>query len=256
VTVARATDATWINHVLNDPIVRPWVADVGDGVLDVAPIVADRRNVILEGDHGVIAFLWLQAGVYECHTQILPSGRGSWATEFARECLRFMFTRTDAYEVATRIPECHLAARALATRAGLSLEFSRNDGCVFRGRRQRVNVYSLRIQDWMADDPCLEARGAWLHDRMAIEAERFGITDETHDDDINHNRYVGAAVEMAMGGQVAKGAALYNRWVSLARHTRGGKLQHVELVSVEPPVIRFDIGLMRFHADDIEVLPP
>lgn len=252
--IHRATDAARLNEIMNDPAVRPWVANDADGALDLTPVVANTSNVALVGEHGGMVFLALQKGIYEVHTSILPAGRGEWGTAMMQACMLFMFTRTDAYELSTRVPRGHIAAKAAAQGVGMRYEFTRPDGCVFRNRRVDVDLYSYRVQDWMAIAPGLAEAGRWFHERLESEAKRLGVADQQHDPDQNHNRYVGAAVLMAFGGQVQKGVALYNRWVSLARQSVGGKLQHVQILSLDPPVVRFDLGLLRFHADDIEVI--
>lgn len=254
--ISRAQDATQLNAILNHPQVRPWVANTGDGILDMSMVVADTRNIILMGEHGGCAFLFVQPGVYEVHTQVLPQGRGAWTRALTEACMRHMFTRSDAYEIVTRIPAGHIAAKAAAEAQGMRHEFTRESGVVFRDRRTAVHIYSFRLQDWAPRAPGLIDTGRWLHERMEKEAKRLGITTPTHDEDENHNRYVGASVEMVFGGHPAKGVGFYNRWVTLARQSRGGVLQHVALVSVNPTVVRFDIGLMKFHADDIEVIQP
>lgn len=253
--ITRATDAVFLNRVLNDPAVRPWVANDEDGVLDMTSLVAAPGNVTLVGEHGGVMFLRYQPGIYEAHTQVLPSGRGAWTREMTEACAHHMFTRTDAYEITTRVPAGHVAARAATEAQGLKFEFTRPGGCRFRNKTVDSHLFSMRLQDWAMRAPGLVDVGRRIHERMESEAVRLGIGTETHDDDENHNRYVGAAAAMAFGGQVRKGVLFYNRWVSMARHIRAGKLQYVEYVSSVPPVIRFDIGLMRFSDDDIKVIP-
>lgn len=246
--VWREHDAQRINSVLNHPVVRPWVADVGDGVLDITSIVQNENNILLMGRHGGCLFFCPQPGVYEVHTQVLPEGRGPWALEFVRGCARWMFTRTPAFEITTRVPHGHNAARALTIAAGMRYEFTRDDGPVFRGHRVGVDIFSFRIQDWIQHAEGLVETGAELHEQMHAEAARLGITDTPHGEDENHNRYAGAALEMALGGQIKKGVLFYNRWAFAARHAL------IALKSVEPPIIKFDIGYLSLKDGKIEVL--
>lgn len=252
--IIRELDANHINQVLNHPEVREWVANDTDGVIDLTPAVSDQRNVLLMGEHGGCFFAQIQAGVYEVHTQVLPSGRGKWTRLLTEACARFMFTQTDAYEIVTRIPQPHVAARTAAQQQGMKLEFTRPGEVVFKNQRCDVDIYSFRLQDWAADARGMYSQGQWLHERMEQEAQRLGITIPTHEPDPNHNQYVGVAIEMAFGGQYLKAVNFYNRWVSLVRSSRSGKLQHISLVCVNPLVIRFDIGLMKFANGDIEVI--
>lgn len=251
--IHRELDPGPINAVLNHKDVRPWVAN-GDEPLDVSAQVADERNVFLFGEHGGVGFLQILPGVYEAHTQVLPTGRGEWTRRMTEACVRFMFTRTDAYEIVTRVPAGHIAAKAAAEAQGMKLEFTRPNGVMFRNRVVDCHILSFRVQDWIARTPELAETGQWLHDRMEAEAARLELAIPSHDPDENHNRHAGVAVEMMFGGQYTKAVTLYNRWVSIARHMRDEKIQHVHLVSTAPPIVRFDIGLMRFYADDIEVI--
>lgn len=254
--IERQTTADRINQIINHPAVRPWVANSDEGELDLSATVADQRNHVLMGEHGGVAFLWVQDGVYEAHTQVLPKGRGEWTRSLTEACVRHMFTKTDAYEIMTRVPSGHIAAKAAAEAQGMRFEFTRHRGVMFRDQVVDCHIYSFRLQDWVARTPALAETGQWLHDRMEAEARRLDIDVEAHDPDENHNRYVGAAVEMAFGGQYIKAVQFYNRWVTAARHARSGQLQHIQLVAVDPLVVRFDIGLMRFHDNDIEVIRP
>lgn len=252
--IQREFTANRLNAILNHPAVRPWVANDDAGVIDVSAAVSNERNVLLMGEHGGMFFVCLQPGIYELHTQVLPSGRGEWARDMAEACALFMFTRTDAFEVLTRIPGGHVAARVAAEAMDMRMEFLREGGCVFKNRVTDLRVYSQRIQEWAARAPGMVDLGRWLHNRMAQEAARLGLPNVLHDDDENHNRYVGVATAMAFGGQPGKAVSYYNRWVSICRHGADGKLHTVELVSVNPLVIRFDLGLMKMVGDDIEVI--
>lgn len=251
--IERVTDPRTVNDVLNHRDVRPWIAN-GTEIIDISAQIADSRNVFLFGEHGGVGFLHAQDGVYEAHTSVMPAGRGEWTRDMTESCVRFMFTRTDAYEITTRIPKGHIAAKAAAEAQGMRFEFTRENGVVFRNRVVDCHVYSFRIQDWIPRAQGIVKTGEWLHWRMENEANRLGLDIPTHEPDENHNRYVGASVEMMFGGQFVKAVTLYNRWVTLARHIRDGQLQHVSLVSVNPLVVKFDIGFMRFHDDDIEVI--
>lgn len=246
--LVRDSDAGRINAVLNDPRVRPWVADAGEGILDIAPAVANRDNVLLMGEYGGLVFFKRMPSIYEVHTQVLPEGRGKWALEMMRAAAAWMFIRTDCCEIVTRIPQGHIAARAAAMALGMRHEFTREEGCRFRGKDVPVHIHCLRIQDWAIDAPGLIEQGEWFHRRLGEEARRLGIAEPLHAPDENHNRYVGGAIAMAMHGQPVKATAFYNRWALAARHAP------VALVSVNPVVARFDIGLLRV-TDDIEVIP-
>lgn len=247
--IERSYEAAAINAILNHALVRPWVADV-EGPIDITSKIANRANVLLVGEYGGFFCFCLQPGVYEVHSQVLPAGRGRWMRAFADAGAAWMFERTDAYEIITRVPDGHIAAKALALGAGMRHEFCRPMECQFRGRLRDVHIYSFRVQDWMAMAPGLEEIGAWFHERLNEEARRLGIQAPAHADDPQHNRVVGACWEMARHGQLAKSVLLYNRWSAVTRHATIG------LVSVDPPTIRMDIGLLRIkNGKDFEVIP-
>lgn len=251
--IERHTTAAWLNTVINHAAVRPWVAP-GDERIDLTEAVSDARNILLMGEHGGCLFIEIGPGIYEVHTQVLPAGRGAWTRALSEACAHYLFTRTPAYEIVTRVPEGHVAAKAGALAQGFRHEFTREKEYLFRGALADIHIYGLRIQDWAARAPGMVEDGQWLHRRMYEEMARLGIDEPTHADDENHNRYAGVTLAMARGGQLVKAVLFYNRWVSLARHFRDGKPAHIALVSTDPPVIRFDLGLMRLAGDDIEVI--
>lgn len=248
VKIWRSYDAREINAVLNEPRVRPWVADAKEGVLDISAKVANKGNVLLMGQWGGFVCLGYGAGIYEVHTQVLPEGRGAWTSDFAAAGFHYMFTRTDCVEIITRVPQGHVAAKALTEHVGFRYEFTRHNECLFRGNVVDVSIYSRSLMDWVKDAPGLIERGQWLHDEMRAQAKALGVTEQPHDDDENHNRYAGAAVEMALGGQAMKGVNWYNRWALACRHSL------IALVSKDPPTVKFDIGYLRLQGEKIEVL--
>lgn len=249
VTVERSFDAERFNALINHPEVRPWVADMGDGVLDLSARVADFNNVLLVGEHGATLCFKLMPGIYEVHSQFLESGRGKYALDFVRAGSRWMFTHTDAYEIITRVPQTHKAATGLTIAAGMRLEMTVPDGCQFRGERVPVDIYSFRIQDWIVKARGLEEVGRKFHDDMLAAVRKAGITAPPHDDDPLHNKYVGAALEMFQSRQAVKGADFYNRYCQMVRHVT------IELLALDPPTIRFDVGIMRLVDGKLEVAP-
>jgi hypothetical protein len=249
VFVERVFDAERINELVNDPAIRPDVANMDEGVLDLSPQIANRAHIMLMGDHGGVMFFNLLPGIYECHTVVKPEARGPWSLGLAKACLHWMFTRTDAYEVVTRVPRPHQAGKGLAISAGMRMEFSRPDMVDFHGEKVTADIYSLRIQDWVPKADVIEEMGFWVHKRLHEEAKRIGVTKEAHPNDPNHNRYLGAAYEMACAGQPVKALAVYNRWAQIARHAT------VDLISLKPVIFKMDIGLMTIRDGDFEITP-
>jgi len=247
VNLERQFSAEAINKIINNPLVRPDVADLQDGLLDLTSAIADKNNVLLMGKHGGNMFYRMMPGIYEVHTVADKAGRGQWIHDFVRQAAQYMFTKTDCYEITTRIPRKHYGARQLAESVGMTYEFSIEDGCVWRGEKQTIDIYSYRIQDWIKQAYELESVGELFHEKLHREAHGLGITDAGHPPWPVHDRYVGAVWEMAKAGQIAKGCAFYNRWAQAARHST------IRLVSIDPPQIAMDLGILTLKGDDIEV---
>lgn len=245
--VHRDTDATFLNSVLNHPRVRADVADLGHGQLDLTGGVKNENNVLLCGQYGACFFIQIQPGVYEVHTACLPDGRGRWVFQFTKQVVTWMFTRTNAFEIVTRIPKNHPAARMLAVKTGLRFEFSRHMECVWRQVRQDVDVYSFRIQDWATWVVSMELPGRVFHEFLHEAAHQLGISQQPHENDPQHNQYLGIALAMVEGDQPYKAANWYNRWAIVSRHPT------VRLISLNPTRIRFDIGDLVFEAGKYRV---
>lgn len=244
--ITRAVDAVKINEVLNHPEVRPFVADMADGNLDISEAVLNQHNVLLMGEFGGVMFYHVMPGLYEAHTQVLPEGRGDWAAQLVTACAHWMFTRTDATEIITRVPSNHPAAAALTRVTGMTYEFTEKKNTTFNGEVVDVNIYSGRIQEWIKRANHLDAIGSAFHQHLNDEAKRLGVTEQPHEDDETHNRYVGASVAMMQGGQIKKAVLFYNRWAHAARHPV------VTLVGLMPAAIQFDLGIMLIRGTTIE----
>lgn len=244
VPVWREADAKRMNALLNHPLVRPDIG-AGDEPVDIAASATDQRNYLMMGEHGGIMLFCLAPGIYECHTAVHPSQRGKWTMGLIASVQKHMFTATDCYEIVTRVPVGHIAALAATQACGMTREFTLPQAAVFRGELADIHVFGMRIQDWVPRAPALVERGRWFHVRLESEAKRLGIREPMHGNDDLHNRYVGAAVEMAFAGRVAKGALTYNRFAQMTRHPV------VSLVSANQ--IKMDIGVITFRDGDIEV---
>lgn len=248
VELEREFSAKRINEVLNHPEVRPSIAD-GNGPVDITEQVRDPKNVLLMGKFGGCFCYQLAPGIYEVHTQVLPEGRGPWALAFVKAGSHFMFTKTDAVEIVTRVPHGHGTARTLSVAAGMQFELTRPDGCKFGGKLTAVDIFTLHIQAWVQKAAGLIDTGKFVHAEMNRQAKLKGIKEQPHENDDDHNRIVGAVFDMVKGGQIDKAAALYNRWALIARHPL------IKPISATPPTIGMDIGLMRLVNGKIELVP-
>ena len=219
--IERHYNADFINSVINDPSVSEG-AEV-KGIADVSAIVVDLNNYVLVNEYGGFVVIRKLPGIYECHTQFLPSGRGLSAVMAAKEAFRYMFLHTDCERVVTKAN----AANAVVQR--FTSQFFRKRGCA-----GGYFYYSADIDDWIAtDNACLEA-GQQFH--QGIEE------DVNHDDDSMHDRFVGAAILLARHGNLYKGQAVYNRWAVMAGY-------EPLLVLSERPII-VQAGDMRLCVDE------
>jgi hypothetical protein len=248
--IRRETDARHLNAVANHPAVLPFVSLPGQDAIDLAPVVADRRNIALACEGGGFVCVWQEPGIYEVHSLFLPEARGVGARAAAREAIHGMFLQGDAMELLTKVPVGNVRAEALARRCGFRLDFEREGAWVWRGQSAAVRYYALRYPDYVAayaDD--LEAHGRWFHDKLDVEEARRGIVNE-HPEDRAHHIHAGAVVRMILSGQVAKGVVLYNRWARFAGY------DPISVVSTDPLVVDVGSGiLLTPSSDGFEVVP-
>lgn len=215
--IERATDAIRFNEIVNHPDVLPHVCGPLEGPLDFTPLVQDRNNVVLMGEHGAIMFHCHQRGLYEAHTQVVPEGRGRWALAFAREALRWMFIRTDAMEIITRVAVGNLAALALTRACHFQPVVTMKGGWPVKGGAVDCGVHNLLIQDWIGRERSLRERGEWFLRHWSNPA----IRDE---------QAMGLAYEMLLHGQAQKSAIFLSRWSAIT-----GSRVPVECLSQKPP---------------------
>ena len=158
--VVRDTTGQWINHIFNDPTVKPFIID-DERYLDLGKIASDPKGYCIIGEPPFGAYvLWpIVDGVYEFHVGVLPQGRGQWAVDFSAATIDYMFCATDAIELITRIPQGSLPSLALARHFALH-ERWRCPAIRFRGRTVPYTVLSVTLFDWIPSDD--EARNAFL----------------------------------------------------------------------------------------------
>ena len=246
--LTRVYDATKINEVVNDPSVYPWVHGPVVGEMDLTPIIDNRHNICLMGEHGGFLYLALLPGLYEIHSQVLPSGRGQWAASAAMESLEYMFTRTDAVELLTRVPHGNIGAKALARKSGLRFMFSRPKSWVMDHGLVDSDIYSITIQDWVNSAPGMVEKGQWFHRRLEEEYRNMGSQHHVHDEDFNHDRHVGVAVSMILGGQANKGMVFYNRWARMAGY------HPISVVSENPTIVDIQESVLLIKDDDLRIM--
>lgn len=239
--IERVFDGEKINRIVNDPSVYPWVRGPAEGPLDLGPLLMDQKNVCLLDKLGGCLFVPQSPGIFECHSQFLPEGRGEKAVQTAREALHYMFTRTDAVEIWTRCPKGNLGARILAKVIGGREEMTVTNGWVQDGKVIPATIFSLTVQEWMRTAPGLEEIGSWFHHKLEEEYQSVGYAEPLHEDDANHNRYVGAAVEMIRSGQPYKGEVFYNRFAVMSGYAP------IKITGTDPVRVNIRDATLELH---------
>ena len=243
--IQRTMDAAFLNRVANDPAVRPWLG--GDGMLDVAPRIANPLNLAGVSDDGGFLAQSLGDGRYEIHSLFLPT-RSIGAVRAMRDGLDYLFATTDATELLTKVPDDNPAADGLAQLAGFSRVFSLiADWSV--GVKKTVHVGSLHIDDWAMHSKVCLCMGRWLHEQFAaVFAERGSSQPPHSDQDETHDRMAGAAAMMIRAGNTAKGVLFYNRWAALSGYPV------ITWLRDHPVVLDLEGMIVEVTSEDIEVL--
>lgn len=246
--IRRHFNADLLNEVVNHPEVYPWVKGKFKGPLDLTPVIQDSKHILLMGEHGGCLFTTHQPGLYEVHTQVVPAGRGKWTLKMVNEALRWMFTRTDAIEIFTRVPKGNVGALTLVKLIHGSFQFTRPNGWWIDDHSVEADMYTLHYTDWVRTAPGIEKKGEWFHVRLEEEYAKLNVRKPIHPDDDIHDRYVGAAVDTIMGGQVHKAVIFYNRWASMAGYGE------VRVVTSNPVVIDIQDALIMVRDNDMWVM--
>lgn len=230
VAVRRTFDPAFINSVINDPDVRPWLE--GEGVLDISHQSANSDNFVLQSEFGGFILIRHEQGRYEVHSQFLP-GHGVHPIKAMRAAQEWMFTRTDCEAICSKVPDRNRPAKGLAVAGGLRPIF-RRDACEY---------VELTVADWAMRTKALEAHGERFHDFLTAAGAH---PDHPHDE--AHERAVGAALLMIERGQPIKGVAFYNRWARLAGYAP------IDLIGLNPVAIDVVNAVLGIGAGGMEVL--
>jgi len=236
----RTLDSTFLNMVCNHPQVHPWLGV--EGTIDVSGVVGNPANFALVNDGGGFILGCHEPGIYEVHSQFLPSHRRE-TVKAMREGFDYMFTRTDCHTVLTQVPDNNPAAAALAKFAHFRPMFRRED--TPRGPTAYMGLY---IDDWAQDNAALEAEGEWFHDNLNEAKKAQGSELPAHPHDPAHERAVGASVRLVKAGNAAKGVALYNRWARLAGYAP------ITLLSETPVLIDVVDAVVEWTGQDMEIV--
>lgn len=248
--LARTFDVKLANEIVNHPDVLPIVTQGEIENIDLAPVIGDPRNVALIVKGGLLIFgADVEGGAYELHTTFLPQYRGAYALDVSRSAYRWMFTHTDCMEIVTRVPAFNRAAALMARKIGFVPTFIREKAWNGPDGPADLKFYSLTYRDWLLlAAEGLRASGRAFHVRLDIERKRFGFDDPHHSDEDCHDLHVGAAAEMAYGGQPEKAVILYNRWARLAGYSQ------ITFISRSPLVIDIGDAILEFTESSFKVV--
>lgn len=236
----RTLDPSGFNRVCNHPDVRPWLG--GEGPIDVASIVTDPNNYALFFGEGGFILHAGPAASFEVHSQFTPEGRPS-SFDAMRAGMDYMFTRTNALQLTTFLPDNNPAAKGLALKGGFKPWMRRANHICGTGEQARID-----IDDWICRTLELEADGERFHDALEQAKVAQGSTLPVHDHDPVHERYVGAAFRMFSRGQGRKAEAIYNRWAANAGYAQ------IRLISESPPVVDAIDAVVGMNDGQVEVL--
>lgn len=235
VSVRRTFDPAFLNGVVNHPEVRPWLE--GEGELDVSHQVFNAGNFALVTDHGGFLLIRHEQGRYEVHSQFYP-GHGTHPIRAMFAAQEWMFTRTDCEVITSKVPWSNGRAKGLALAGGLRTIFTRDT----------AEHVELTLMDWAMRTAALEAHGERFHAFLKAAKRAAGSELPEHPDEPAHERAVGAALLMIERGQVAKGAAFYNRWARMAGYAE------IKLISDAPVAIDAMDAVIGIGSEGMEVL--
>lgn len=145
--IDRQITGRFVNAVINDPSVRPWICGPLEGRIDLEPLLEANKVLALFGIHGGFLFYHLGHGVYDAHSAVLPEGRGRWALKAAKAALDWVFAH-GAEEVMMSVPQGNDAVRGLVRLLKAKKRGIIEDGWWLAGRLVPIDVYSVVKDDW------------------------------------------------------------------------------------------------------------
>jgi hypothetical protein len=238
--IHRTMNAELFNSICNHPEVRPYLG--GEGPIDTTTVLSNSGNYGLFGEGGGFILVAGPAASFEVHSQFVPEGRKH-SFEAMRAGMDYMFTRTNALQLTTFLPDDNPAARGLALKGGFKEWFRRLNHPIGPGIQAKID-----IDDWIANAAELEPDGERFHDALEKAKAEAGSELAVHAHDPVHERYVGAASRMFSRGQCQKAQAIYNRWAENAGYAQ------IRLISESPPVVDAIDALVTLDGDHIHVL--
>lgn len=231
--IAVLRDGWTINRIANHPDIRPWISGPVVGDVDVSGIIANPDNVPLLGRHGATLFNPIHPGLYDGHIMVLPDGRGAWTKSFLLASIHWMFTRTDAFEIAMRVPVGNFPMRTLVNLVpGAEREGQARYGWVYDHKPVPADLWTVKATDWLRTAPGLQESGRWVIETLQRERLRHGIESSFQAATTLDERVLGAAFEMMMAGHVVKAQVVFNRWAAVS-----GSGERIEVLAHNPATI-------------------
>lgn len=243
--MGRTFEWQWLEEVANSPSIRPCLG--GDGPIRLQSLAENANNYVFTNEDGGFVVVQLQPGgtVFEVHTIFRPGSPGTKTIRFMRECIAYMFTATPCLELVTRIPSNNAEAERLANIAGFIEKFYREnvpkEGVV-------TSYRSIPLDRWVAACSTVREAGKAFHTLLENAKKSAGSVLPVHVDEEIHDRWVGAAMLMALQGNTIKAVNSYNAWASFAGYAT------IVVISEQPPVVDVQDAIIGVNGSKLEVL--
>jgi hypothetical protein len=115
----RTFDATPLNKLANDPLVRPYL--LGEGEIDLNPVASNPSHFVFWYPQTPIGFVFERLDdviTAEVHTIARPGGEFTNILDCAREVVDWVFVNTTVERIYTKVARNNPGARMLANRVG------------------------------------------------------------------------------------------------------------------------------------------
>ena len=233
----RTIESEAMNRIANFPETRPWLG--GTHPLDLTSTLADLNNFafITDDEQGGYIYHKTGAGLYSVHTISVPTKSVRQMFDARSASLREMFTKSDAVQIDTMIPDGNRAAGVWAAHAGFREVFKRQKAFNLMGEMVDVTYCSLSYLDWAIRDKGCKYDGSMF---------KAAVHDET--EDLLHDAMIGATLECCLQGNADKGISLFNRYAAHAGHVP------IRVVTVHPLVLDISTHVLQYTNDGMQVL--
>jgi RimJ/RimL family protein N-acetyltransferase len=117
--------------------------------LDLSHVIENPEHIMLRAEDktGGWLFYHLGNGIYECHSQFLPEGRGPHIPALAADALNWIFGNTDAQIILARCPLNNEPVTKLTKRMGFKYVGTWGDW-IINGEAVPTARYQLTKENW------------------------------------------------------------------------------------------------------------